>query len=80
MWAEWSQLLTAKLGVKTIHDGWIFTPRFDCGCLDPPQMCATIPPLLVNTFSSSEHGGGQFTLLGLYVAESEPAREAVGHH
>ncbi len=32
------------------------------------------------TFSSSEHGGGQFTLLGLYVAEGEPAREAVGHH
>lgn len=34
----------------------------------------------VCTFSSSEHGGGQFTLLRLYVAESEPARVAVGHH
>ena len=34
----------------------------------------------VCTFSSSEHGRGQFTLLGLYVAEREPARVAVGHH
>ncbi|TNN68161.1 hypothetical protein EYF80_021644 [Liparis tanakae] len=28
----------------------------------------------------SEHSGGQFTLLGLNVAEREPAGEAVGHH
>lgn len=36
--------------------------------------------MCVCTFSSSEHGGGQFTLLGLYVAESEPARVTIGHH
>lgn len=35
---------------------------------------------LVGTFGSSQHGGGQFTLLGLYMAESEPAGEAVGYH
>lgn len=32
------------------------------------------------TFSRREHGGGQFTLLGLYVAESEPAWVPVGGH
>lgn len=32
------------------------------------------------TFGSSEHGGGQLTLLGLYVAQGEPARVAVGHY
>lgn len=34
----------------------------------------------VGTFGSSEHGGGQLTLLRLYVAQGEPARVAVGHH
>lgn len=37
-------------------------------------------PVCVGTFGSSQHGGGQFTLLGLYMAESEPAGEAAGHH
>ena len=32
------------------------------------------------TFGSSEHRGGQLTLLRLYVAQGEPARVAVGHH
>lgn len=32
------------------------------------------------TFGSSEHGGGQLTLLRLYVAQGEPTRVAVGHH
>lgn len=33
-----------------------------------------------STFGSSEHGRGQLALLRLYVAQSEPARIAVGHH
>ena len=32
------------------------------------------------TFSSREHRGGQLTLLGLDVAEREPARVSVGYH
>lgn len=34
----------------------------------------------MGTFSSSEHRGGQFTLLGLDVAQREPARVSVGYH
>lgn len=34
----------------------------------------------VCTFGCGQHGGGQFTLLGLYVGECEPARVAVGDH
>ena len=37
-------------------------------------------PSSVCTFSSGEHGGGQLTLLCLYVAECEPAVEAVGQY
>lgn len=45
-----------------------FTPFFLCIC---KREC---------TFGGSEHGGGQLTLLRLYVAEGEPARVAVGNY
>ena len=42
-----------------------------CAC---PCVCVRV------TFSSREHCGGQLTLLGLDVAEREPARVSVGYH
>lgn len=44
------------------------------------SICRILFLLGVRTFSSGEHGGGQLTLLALYVAQREPAGVAVRHH
>lgn len=74
MWPEWLQFLTARL--------WLSGEKKQERPLrsDVHYYSSSACKAFVGTFSSSEHGRGQFTLLGLYVAESEPAREAVGHH
>lgn len=73
MWPERSQFLTVRLGLSGKKQE---SPL----CSDVNYYSSSACKPFVGTFSSSEHGRGQFTLLGLYVAESEPAREAVGHH
>jgi len=53
---------------------------------EPPRTSSELVPVCVcvcvclRTFGSSEHGGGQLTLLRLDVAQGEPAWVAVGHH
>ena len=51
-----------------------------CVCVRVRVCVRACVRVCVRTFGGSEHGGGQFTLLGLYVAEGEPAGVAVGHH